>query len=322
MVRERTAELTRANELLEKMFSSINVMIAYMDKDFNFIRVNRAYAEADEREPDFFIGKNHFHLYPNEENQRIFRKVVETGQPYLAYEKPFEYAEHPDRGVTYWDWSLQPVRETDGSVGGLILSVLNVTDRVRAQERIEAERRRFNEVLESLPVFVALVTQEGLIRFANRVFRERFGGFCKRGYFEFMLGQAEPCEVCETYKAPKTSAPVRGEWSGPDGHIYEIFEFPFTDTDGSALILYMGVDITDQKEAQKQIEATNALLSLFLRMSSRKEFLDRVVELLQDWSGCRCAGIRVVDRQGNIPYDSYRGFSREFWESENFLSIK
>jgi PAS domain S-box-containing protein len=36
-VRERTAELSRASELLEKMFSSTGVMIAYMDRDFNFM---------------------------------------------------------------------------------------------------------------------------------------------------------------------------------------------------------------------------------------------------------------------------------------------
>jgi PAS domain S-box-containing protein len=96
-VRERTLELSRANELLEKMFSDINIMIAYLDRDFNFIRVNRAYAEADEKSPEFYAGKNHFALFPNEENERIFRQVVETGQTYFAYEKPFVYRDHPER---------------------------------------------------------------------------------------------------------------------------------------------------------------------------------------------------------------------------------
>ncbi len=109
-------------------------MIAYMDRDFNFIRVNQAYAEADERTPEFFIGKNHFGLYPSEENEAIFRHVVEDSEPYFAYEKPFEYAGHPERGVTYWDWSLQPVKEADGTVSGLILILLDVTDRKRAED--------------------------------------------------------------------------------------------------------------------------------------------------------------------------------------------
>ncbi len=120
----------------EEIFSNLHLMIAYLDTDFDFIRVNRAYAEADGRAPSFFPGKNHFDLYPNAENERIFRQVIQTGKPYLAHAKPFEYTEHPERGVTFWDWNLQPVKNISGRVTGLILTVLNVTERKKAEDRI------------------------------------------------------------------------------------------------------------------------------------------------------------------------------------------
>ncbi|SEH05798.1 hypothetical protein [Candidatus Venteria ishoeyi] len=44
-----------------------------MDKSFNFIRVNRAYAVAGKKQAEDFIGKNHFQLYPNQENEKIFQ---------------------------------------------------------------------------------------------------------------------------------------------------------------------------------------------------------------------------------------------------------
>ncbi len=128
-------------ELLEKVFSNTHIMMAYLDTEFNFIRVNNAYAEADERTPDFYPGKNHFALFPHEENEILFRKVVETGQPHIAFAKPFEYAENPERGISYWDWSLQPVKTKDGSVSALILSTINVTDRIKSQERIQKLNR-------------------------------------------------------------------------------------------------------------------------------------------------------------------------------------
>ena len=143
-VQERTAALSRANELLERMFSGIHVLIAYLDKDFNFIRVNRAYAEADGKPPEFFIGKNHFALYPNEENEEIFKRVVTTGQPCFYYAKPFKYAEHPERGISYWDWSLHPVKDPAGNVEGLLFSLVDCTERVRAQEAV----RELNKELE------------------------------------------------------------------------------------------------------------------------------------------------------------------------------
>ena len=53
-----------------------------------------------------------------------------------------------------------------------------------------------------------------------------------------------------------------------------------------------------------------ALLNLFVRMPSRKEYLDASLELIQNWSSCRCAGIRVLNEKDYIPYESYRGFSQ------------
>ena len=52
------------------------------------------------------------------------------------------------------------------------------------------------------------------------------------------------------------------------------------------------------------------------------KYLERLVEQLRRYSGCRCVGIRLLDDDGNIPYVSYAGFSRKFYESESPLSIK
>ncbi|MEW6601856.1 MAG: response regulator [Nitrospirota bacterium] len=122
--------LQESNELLESIFSNIHVLIAYMDRDFNFIRVNTKYAEADEHEPAYYEGKNHFDLFPNEENLNIFRKVVETGEPHFARAKPFSYAHNPERGTSFWDWSLKPVTDREGRVSGLVLSLIDVTDNI------------------------------------------------------------------------------------------------------------------------------------------------------------------------------------------------
>jgi PAS domain S-box-containing protein len=137
-------------QLLETILEHTHMLIAYMDPKFNFVRVNRAYAEADERDPSFFPGKNHFDLYPNEENKRIFQRVVETGEPFFANAKPFEYAEHPERGVTYWDWSLVPIDDTRGRVQGLLLTLADVTDRMLSTQSLRLLQRRLNERVKEL----------------------------------------------------------------------------------------------------------------------------------------------------------------------------
>lgn len=139
--RKRAEQSLRdAHEILERLFAATHVCIAYMDTDFNFIRVNRAYAEADGRTPEFFVGKNHFDLYPHQENQAIFRRAVMLGEPCSFHGKPFEYTEHPERGVTYWDWSLHPVKDAAGRVDGVLLCLVDATKRVQA-EKLARERR-------------------------------------------------------------------------------------------------------------------------------------------------------------------------------------
>jgi len=62
--------------------------------------------------------------------------VVETGDAYIVHEKPFEYPDHPERGVTYWNWNLQPVKNMQGEVEGVVLSLVEVTERKRAEEQL------------------------------------------------------------------------------------------------------------------------------------------------------------------------------------------
>ncbi len=271
LVKQRTGELRDSNELLEKIFSDTHVLIAYMDTDFNFIRVNDAYAKADERNPDFFIGKNHFALFPNKENEAIFRRVVETGEPHSVYAKPFEYAEHPERGVSHWDWSLIPVKDASEKVEGALLCLVDVTDRIRAEEEVsrqrerveataKAERQRFLDVLETLPAYVVLLTSDYHVPFDNRFFRERFGESHGRCCYDYLFNRTEPCETCETFTVLKTMQPHEWEWLGPDGRNYYIYDFPFIDTDGSTLILEMGIDITEQKQAEETLRNINEIL--------------------------------------------------------------
>lgn len=75
------------------------------------------------------------------------------------------------------------------------------------------------------------------------------------------------------------------------------------------------------RDEERYTQAANALLRLFASATSREEYLGVAVKLINIWSDCRYVGIRVLNNNGEIPYEAYLGFSREFWESENWLSV-
>jgi PAS domain S-box-containing protein len=145
-----------------------------------------------------------------------------------------------------------------------------VSEHKRAQETITAERQRFNDVLEMLPVYVILLTPDYHVPFANRFFRERFGDSHGKCCFEYLFGRSEPCENCETYTVTRTKAPHHWEWTGPDGRNYDIFDFPFTNIDGSNLIMEMGIDITEQKQAQEALRKAHDELEMRVHERTRE----------------------------------------------------
>lgn len=90
----------------------------------------------------------------------IFRKVAETGIPYRGDEFAFPSRK---RGVTYWNWTLDPVRDQDGHIIYIVHTVSDVTAQVLARQQaeqaqsalsltnsiVEAERKRL-EVTETV----------------------------------------------------------------------------------------------------------------------------------------------------------------------------
>lgn len=90
---------------------------------------------------------------------------------------------------------------------------------------------------------------------------------------------------------------------------------------GQPGILTVFHDITERKRIEQQTHTTNVLLEQFTRKASRKEYLDSVVKVIHDWSGCHAVGIRLTDPNGWIPYVSCIGFTPEFLAAEDHLSL-
>jgi PAS domain S-box-containing protein len=108
-----------------------------MDRDFHFLMVNASYETSCRTPREQLLGKNHFALFPNAENETIFKQVRDTGQPYEAIEKPFEFKDQPWRGITYWNWCCTPIKDERGQVREILLSLLDVTPQVQARQDIE-----------------------------------------------------------------------------------------------------------------------------------------------------------------------------------------
>lgn len=137
--------LWRERNLLLTVMENTHAHLAYLDSGFNFLMVNAAYAEGAGYTKEELVGRNHFTLFPHAENQAIFERMRDTGEAIAFQARPFELPDQPERGTTYWDWTLVPVQE-NGRVRGLVFSLVDVTE----QEQTRQALRRYAERLRGL----------------------------------------------------------------------------------------------------------------------------------------------------------------------------
>jgi PAS domain-containing protein len=72
--------------------------------------------------------------------------------------------------------------------------IRHIHKRRQAEKAIEAERQRFNHILEGLPAYIVLLTADYQVSFANRVFCTRFGISPGKRCYEHLFGRSQPCE--------------------------------------------------------------------------------------------------------------------------------
>ncbi len=172
-------EVQRRAAELDAVIENTDAQLALLDRDMRFVLVNSAYAAASRYPKEALIGRNHFELFPNAENQAIFERVRDTGEPYRAVEKPFEFAGQPERGVTYWNWILVPLRGEGGQTEELLLSLVDVTPQVRARQEVlrlaEESQRRAAELDATIDAI-----SDGLIIYEPRGAVERMNQAAER----------------------------------------------------------------------------------------------------------------------------------------------
>lgn len=161
--------------MLEQFFQHTHDCIVLLDKDFNFIRVNQAYADACKRDIEEFPGHNHFEFYPSPLIED-FKKVVATGIQFKVYSRPFEFPDHPELGVTYWDLTLVPIHDANGEIELLLFTLMDVTDRQRAELELSETNRAMRTISACNTTLIHATDEDTLLKEMCRVIVD-IGGY-------------------------------------------------------------------------------------------------------------------------------------------------
>ena len=306
------AERQASHDRLELIFSNIHTPVAYLDSHFNFIKVNQAYADSATRPIEYFSGKNHFELYPNPENERIFLQTLRSNNPYFSHATPFANADRPELGVTYWDWHLQPLKDEWGENEGLILSLNEVTHRVQTEQQIRISEQNVRALLDAPSGLAMLMTLEGVIEAINNNAAKYLGGepstIIGKNHFELLPegpSRHRRKAIARVIKRGKHSH-YEEQWRGA---YFRIDIYPIIDDDGNVVRLAVYIeDITENLRAEsiellrteinQKILDGSSLVSIFEPICTR---LISLFDLQLAWIGEKRKGgdIRIISMKGD-----------------------
>jgi len=300
-----TEQLLRESEARFRMtLKNAPITVATLDRNLRYTWV---YNTRHGFSADMVIGRRPDELIPvadAAELMDLLQRVLDTGKPEMREVS----GETRGRPWHYSDY-VEPVQDAAGRISGLNVAMIEITERKEAEaalrnakaeleHRVESrtaelvgltaslqsELRRLYDVLEALPAYVVLLTPEHRITFTNRDFEQRFGKPPDTTCHAHLFQREEPCEGCESIRVLQTLASHQCEWHGPDGHDYEVSTYPFLDTDGSRLLLRVGIDITHRKQAEVALlQRTRQLahLAAELTMAEHHE-RKRLAQVLHD----------------------------------------
>lgn len=260
-------KLWECEEKYRNLIETANEGVWVTDTETVTTFMNQTMAEMLGYTIEEMIGKSALDFVDKDdmESSLIRIKSLQEGIKEKRYEMKFCYK---DGSVV---WSLvnsMPLINAEGKHIGNMSMHSDITQRKKAEEELKRtseilkkrnqetinERQRLYNVLDTLPAMIILLTSDYHIAFANSRFRKRFGDPGGRHCYEYYFGFNQPCEFCESHKVLETGQPHHWEVRGPNGSVYEAYNLPFTDVDGSPMILEMDIDVTEQKKAEEKLQ--------------------------------------------------------------------
>jgi PAS domain S-box-containing protein len=213
--------------------------------------------------------------------------------------------------------TLEPV-VIDGQVAGVVVYCRDVSELRRTSEDLRREQQRQIFFMESLPGIVFMVAEDGTIRFANRTFINAFGN--PRGFRcqDFFTG-VDPCPMHGANDVFDRLKQHDWEWAGPDDTIYHLYGRPMTDVDGKLVVIVLGIDVTDQRLAERRVQNAQryqrAILDNIPDMAWLKDASGRYVAVNEAFA--RTVGLLPDDLVGKVMVPTFsRSLNEEFADRE------
>lgn len=140
--KNKETELSNSKNLLQSIMDHAGSMLAYLDRNFNYVYVNRLYAKNLGFSIREMIGKNHFDLFEDSKNYQIFSEVRKNRKTFHQQDIQIPFIKEPQK-TKYYDFTISAVENNQGTLKGFILTLTDTTKRKENEDLINASEERY-----------------------------------------------------------------------------------------------------------------------------------------------------------------------------------
>jgi PAS domain S-box-containing protein len=247
-------------DLVKTIAENTDARLAYLDRDYNYVWLNASYATCMGVEPGKFIGKNHFDLFPNEKHRELLHIIFATGQGGMLRDEAVELFLQGKKTITYWDISVTPVKGADGIVSGVILTVVDVTERKKNENFLEQTANEWQGTFDSIPDFVSIHDIDFNIVRANyslcNALKVKPEDLVGRKCYEIFHHTNEPPTFCPHRKSIEANQVYQEDFYEPTlGRYLEVITSPLSGKNGRMIgSMHFVRDISRRIQTRKNLE--------------------------------------------------------------------
>jgi PAS domain S-box-containing protein len=236
--------------------------VAMFDREMRYVAASRRWRDHYGL-PAALEGRSHYELLPDIPDawREVHRRAL-GGVPQGCDSDVWQRA---DGSAQYLKWQVLPWYTRAHEVGGVLITVEDVTDRVRFEQALERAERNSRSILESISDGFLAIDRDWRLTYVNRVAARMLGEEPER-----LIGRT----ICDVYPGVVDSAfaPViraameegragrQAAYYAGHGRWYEAAVYPYAD--GISVQLR---DVTEQRAAEQRLQRTEARQQLAMR---------------------------------------------------------
>lgn len=246
--RREDREAKKYHRKMVVILESITDAFFIVNQQWHFTFLNAEAEHLWQRKREELVGRVIWEEFPGEVNSKFYKEC----QKALINKKAAHFELFSGTAGKWFEVHAYP------SIEGLSIYFRDISKRKEAEEVLKAERRRLLMLLNGLPAVVSLLAPNFTIRFANRNYKEFFGIPGRKRCYELQYGYTEPCKECRAKEVFSDNQPRNWEKNSNNTY-FRYYCYPFSDIDGSPLVLNLGIEITEQKRLEKAMARLDRL---------------------------------------------------------------